>query len=120
MVGTNASTNKKHKFYNSKVKTISIGCGYCVTKVGSLCASLVDMEAPFKTQVVNGLSKLFDFWGQTIGVSDQAVFILKDSGLRDDERKKTNLSNALTSDQRRSGRFLPFMVTFHTNQADTN
>ena len=50
----------------------------------------VDMGAPVKTQVENGLSKLFDFRDQTIDVYDQAVFTLKDSGLHDEEGNKIN------------------------------
>ena len=49
-----------------------------------MCACFVDMGAPVKTQVVNGLSKLFNIWGQTIEVSDQdllpqniQVFVMK-------------------------------------------
>ena len=38
MVGTNASTNKKHKFYNSTLQAISRGGGDCAKKVGSLYA----------------------------------------------------------------------------------
>ena len=48
MVVTNASTNEKHKFYNSTVRDISKGGGYCATKVGSLCAHLVDLGALVK------------------------------------------------------------------------
>ena len=55
------------------------------------------MGAPDKTHVKNGLSKLFDFCGQTIDVSDQAVFISKDLGLRDEEGNKTNISDPLTA-----------------------
>ena len=51
MVGTNDSTNEKHKFYNSTVQAISIGGGDCATKVESICACFVDMGAPVKTQV---------------------------------------------------------------------
>ena len=47
-------------------------------------AFLVDMGPPVKIQVENGLSKLFDFRGQTVDVSDQAVLILKDLGLCDE------------------------------------
>ena len=60
---------------------------------------------PVKTQVEKGLSKLFDFRFQTIDVSDQAVFILKDSDICDEEVKKTNISNPLAATQRSSGRF---------------
>ena len=49
MVGTNASTNENHKFYNSTVQAISIGGGDCSTKVGSLCACYFDMGTPVKT-----------------------------------------------------------------------
>ena len=51
MVGSNASTNEKHKFYKSTVQAISIGGGHCATKVGSMCARFVDMVAVLKTQV---------------------------------------------------------------------
>ena len=37
MMGTNITTNEKHKFYNSTVQDISRGGGDCNTKVGSLC-----------------------------------------------------------------------------------
>ena len=96
MVGKNSSTNKNHKFYNSTVQAISIGVGDCATKVGALRDRFVDMGSPVKTQVGNGLSKLFDFRGQTIDVSGQAVFILTDLGLYYEEGKKTNVSDPLT------------------------
>ena len=81
MIGTNASTNEKHKFYNSTVQAISRVGEDCATKVGALCAHFVDMGALVTTQVENLLSKLFDFRGHNIDVSDQAVFIFKDQGL---------------------------------------
>ena len=84
MVGTNASTNEKHKFYNSIVQAISGGGGDCATKVGALCARFVQMVTPVKNQLESGLSKLFNFRGQTIDTSDQAVFTSKDSGLHDE------------------------------------
>ena len=120
MVETNASTNKKHKLYNSTVQSISIGGGYCTTKVGTLCARFFDTGAPVKTQVENGLSKLFNLRIQTINVSDQAVFILKDSGCHDERGKKTNVSDLLTTTPRRSGIFLSFMMTVHPYQDDTD
>ena len=120
MVGTHDSTNEKHKFYNSTVQDISRGGGDCATKFGSLCARFVDMEYPVNNQVGNGLSKLFYFRGQTIDVSDQAIFILKDSGLHDEEGKKTNINNPITAGQRRSGHFLSLMMTANTDQADPN
>ena len=87
------------------VQTISRGGGDFPTKVGDLCVHFSDMGAPFKTQVENGLIKLFDFRGWTIDVSDQSVFVLKDSGLRDEEGKKANIRYPLTTSQRRSGHF---------------
>ena len=108
MVRTNSYTNEQHKFYNSTLQAIIRGGGDCATKVVSVCACSIDMGSPVKTQVENGLSNLFDFHGQTIGVSDQAIFILKDSVLCDEEGKKTNVSDPLTVSQRRSGRFLVF------------
>ena len=80
----------------------------------------VDMGAPVKTQVENGLSKLFDFRGQTINTSDQAVLTLKDSGLHDEEGKKINTSETLTESQRSSGSVLYFMMAVHPDQAEPN
>ena len=77
------------------------------------------MGAPVKTQVENGLCKIFDLRGQTIDVSDQAVFILKELGIRDEEGKETNVINPLKEGHRRSGRFLSFMTKVHLDQADT-
>ena len=45
----------------------------CATNVVALCARFVDMVSPVQIQVENGLSKIFDFWGQTVDVSDQYV-----------------------------------------------
>ena len=105
MVGTNASTNEKHKLYNSKLHANSRGGGDCATKVRALCACFVDTGSLVKTQVENGLSKLLYFRGHTIDVSYQAVFILNNSGLHYKEGNKTNVSDPLTAAQRRSGRF---------------
>ena len=69
MVGNNASKNKTNKLYNSTVQDISRGGGYCATKFGVMCAHFLDMGSPVKTQVENGMSKLFDFRGQTIDAS---------------------------------------------------
>ena len=82
MVGTNAYTNEKNKLYNSTVQDVSRWVGYWSTKVGALCDSFVDMGDPVKIQVGNGISKLFDFRGQTVDLSDQAIFIFKYFGLR--------------------------------------
>ena len=51
MIGTNYSTNKKRKFYNSTVQAISRGGGDCATKAGALYTSFSDMGSPVKTQV---------------------------------------------------------------------
>ena len=53
-------------------------------------------------------------------MSDQDLFTLNDSGLHDEEFKKTNVSEPLTVGQRRSGRFLSLMMTVHLYQSDTN
>ena len=87
------------------MQAISRVVGDCATKVGSLCARFVDMGAPYKTQLENGLSKLFNLRGQTIDVSDQAVFTLKYLVLHDEEGKKTNVINALIESQWQSYRF---------------
>ena len=63
------------------MQAISRGGGDCATKLGDLCTRFVDTGSPVKTQVENGLSKLFDLQGQTIDVSDQVVFTLNYSGL---------------------------------------
>ena len=70
------------------MQAISIGGGDCSKNVGALCAHFFGMGAAVKTQVENGLRKLFDLRGQTIDTSDQAVFTLEDSGLHDEEGKK--------------------------------
>ena len=50
-------------------------------------------------------------------MSDRAVFTLEDSGLHDEEGKKIN---TLTAAQGRSGSFLSFIMTVHSDQADPN
>ena len=55
------------------------------------------MGDPVRTQVKNGLSKLFGFRGQTIDVSEKAVFTLKYSVLHDEEGKKISINNPLTA-----------------------
>ena len=52
------------------------------------------MRARVKNHMENGLSKIFNLRGQNIDMSDQAVFILKDSGLHDEEGKKTNVNSS--------------------------
>ena len=76
-VGPKASTYKNHKFYNLTVQAIARGGGDCATKDGSMCDRFVDMRASVKIQVENGLSKTFYLQGQTMDVSDQAIFHLK-------------------------------------------
>ena len=71
MVGTNDSTKKNHRFFNSTVQEISRGGGNCATKVGTLCTRFVEMRAPVKTQVENRVIKLFDFWRQTIDTPEK-------------------------------------------------
>ena len=58
------------------------------------------------------------FQGQTIDVSYKAVFILKYSGLHDEEGDKINIRNMLIETQRQSVHFLYFMMTVHPDQAD--
>ena len=80
-------------------------------------ACFVDIGALVKTQLENGLSKLFDFRGQTIYVSDQAVFVINNSSLRDEEGKKINVNELLTAAQRQSGHFLFLAMMVHPDQA---
>ena len=63
---------------------------------GAICTYFVDMGAPVKTQAENGLSQLTDLRFQTIDVSDQYIFVLKDSGVYDEEEKKNNVSDKYT------------------------
>ena len=49
IVGTNASTNENHKFYNSKVQAISRGGVYCAIEVGALCIHFLS-RIPGKNQ----------------------------------------------------------------------
>ena len=100
------------------MQAISTGGGDCATKVRSLCARFVDMGSLVKTQAENGISKIFDVQGQTIDVSDQYIFILKDSSLQDEEGKKTNLSDPLTAAQRSSGHFWSFTMKVYLDKAD--
>ena len=46
------------------------------------------MEALVKTQVENGISKIFNLQVQDIDVSDQVVFTLKYSSIFDEEENK--------------------------------
>ena len=74
----------------------------------------VDMGAPVKTQAENGLSNLFDFQGQTIHVSDQAVFILKDSSLHYKEEIRGSENTSPWMDRKRSS-FPSLTDTDNTN-----
>ena len=82
--------------------------------------NFLNMGDLVKTQVGNGLSKIFGLPSQTIDVSDQAVFTLKDFFLRDYEGKKTSVSNLFRASQRRSGSFWSFLMTVHPYQYDPN
>ena len=79
------------------MQSISRVGGDCTKKGGALCAYFIGMVSPMKNQVVNGMSKLFGFRGKTIYMSYQAVFSLKDSSIRDEEEKKINISNPITT-----------------------
>ena len=68
----------------------------------------------------NRLSKIFNFHGQTIDLSYQAIFTLKDLVICDEEGKKKNASNPLIAGQRRSCCFLSFLITVHSYQAGPN
>ena len=64
------------------------------------------------------MDKFFDLLGQTIDVSDQAVFTLKYSGLHEEEGRKINMSDLLTATQRRLYGYLLFMIMVHPDQVD--
>ena len=76
MIGNIAYTNLNHKFYKSMEQAISRYVGECATNGGALCTHFNDMGFTMKTQVENGLNKLFNFKGKTSDVSDQAVLFL--------------------------------------------
>ena len=78
------------------------------------------MGSPAKTQVENGLRKLFNFRSQTIDVSDQAVFVLKDSVIHDEEEKKNKCKWPAHNSPEEVRLFFSFMMTVHPDQADTN
>ena len=69
------------------MQAISRGGGDWATNDGALSARFVDTGSPVKTQVKSGISKIFDFRGHSIDVSDQSVLIFKDSGIHDEEGK---------------------------------
>ena len=79
------------------VQAISGGGVDYSMKVGALCAHCFDTESLVKTQLENGLNKLFNFQGQTIDVFDQAILTLKYLGLHDEEGNKINISDLLTT-----------------------
>ena len=91
------------------MQAISRGGGYGATKFGALCDRFVDMGVPVRTQVENAFYKIFGLQGQTIDVTDQAVFISWDLVLHNEEGEKTNLSNLIKSSQRQSGSFQLFI-----------
>ena len=53
-------------------------------------------------------------------MSEQSIFTLKDSDPLDDEGKKISISDQLKATQRRSGRFVLFVMMVHPYQADPN
>ena len=66
------------------------------------------------------MDKLLNFQIQKIDVFDQAVFILTDMDLHDEEINKINIRDPLTEIQRQSVHFLSLMMMVHPDQADTN
>ena len=77
-----------------------------------MCAHFVDMVTPVKTQVVNGMEKLFDFQGDIIYISDQAFFVWTNMRLYDEEgERKFDQTTYINTEARRM--FLSFMVIFH-------
>ena len=96
---------------------ISSGGVDCATKVGALCAQFVEILAPVKPQVENCLSNIFNLWVQTIGVSDQDVFTLKDSGLHDEKGKNHYKRPAHSSPEATRSVWL-YTMTAHPDQAD--
>ena len=74
--------------------------------------------APVKTLVENGLIKIFCLRFQTIDVSYQAVFTLKDSVIHDEYGKKTNVIDPIIVVQRQSVHFLFLMMVVHPDQSD--
>ena len=73
MYGTKTSTNKKNKFYKSRVQASSRGGGDWPTKFEALCANFFIMGSLMKSKMENGLIKLLDLYGQAIDMSDQDV-----------------------------------------------
>ena len=71
------------------------------------------MGALVRTLVGNVLSDIFNLWGQTTDLYDQALFNLKDLVLRDKEENTINVSDPLTASQRLSGQVLSFIMTVH-------
>ena len=57
MVGTNASTNKNHKFYNSMVYTILRIGGDFATKFGALCVLFFVIVFPVKTLLASHIDR---------------------------------------------------------------
>ena len=78
------------------------------------------MRSLIKTQVENGLSALFSLRVQIIDMSGQANFTLKDSGLHDEEGKKTSISDLLAVGQRHKGCCFLFIIMVNPYQEDPN
>ena len=112
-------------FYKRKAQVLQLNSAGHLKRRRRLChkswinvSPLYWYGIPSKTKVVNGLSDLFDLQGQTIDMSDQSVFTLKDSGNHDKRGGEINIINQLTSTQRQLGHFVSFMITVHQYQAD--
>ena len=66
------------------------------------------------------LCNLSNLQGQTIDMSDQSIFNLKELGIHDEEGNNINISDPLTASQRRSGRFVSFMMMVYPHNNDPN
>ena len=120
MVGTNASTNENHKFYNSTVQAISIGGGDCATNFGDLCACFFIWEPRLKSRCKMVSLRSFVSEGRPLMCLNEPFFTLKDLVIHYEEGNKTNVRKLLTAGQRQSGRFLLFMMTVHPYQSNPN
>ena len=78
MVRTNYSTVKNHIFYNKTAQSILQLVMDCAKKVGSMLYHFVYVGYPVKTQVENGMDKIFDLQGHNIDVYNQSMFALID------------------------------------------
>ena len=111
-IGTDASVNDKHKFFNATLQAIARGGGDYSTKVGALCARFPDIGGPTKTQVENGLHKLFNFREQKIDMSDPNVFLLSDAKLHGERGRLLIIDLPdISAAARQAGRFCNLLST---------